>query len=152
MAQPPTKIAGPVLRAGLTEVFVTGIVTRWIRVNANPIAMAAVKAQMDVLADPEIYTRLESVSADFESAIGDVLAAAVGQGTLNRVGSLLQYVPEGGDTGIHGTGGLWSVILEGMVRRGFLFMPSGNIFLSVAHTTDDIDATAVALDKVLAEA
>jgi glutamate-1-semialdehyde 2,1-aminomutase len=61
-------------------------------------------------------------------------------------------VPEGGATGIHGTGGLWSVILEGMVRRGFLFMPSGKVFLSVAHTTDDIDATAVALDKVLAEA
>jgi glutamate-1-semialdehyde 2,1-aminomutase len=39
-----------------------------------------------------------------------------------------------------------------MVRRGFLFMPSGKVFLSVAHTTDDIDATAAALDKVLAEA
>ncbi len=27
-AQPPTKIAGPVLRAGFTEVFVTGILIR----------------------------------------------------------------------------------------------------------------------------
>ena len=34
-AQPPTKIAGPVLRAGFTEVLVTGMPTRWIRVSAE---------------------------------------------------------------------------------------------------------------------
>jgi len=40
-AQPPTKIAGPVLLAGLTEVLVTGMLIRWISVNARPIAMPA---------------------------------------------------------------------------------------------------------------
>jgi len=29
------------LRAGFTEVFVKGILTRWINVSANPIAMGA---------------------------------------------------------------------------------------------------------------
>ncbi len=33
--------AGPVLRAGLTEVLVTGIETRWIKVRHKPIASAA---------------------------------------------------------------------------------------------------------------
>src|SRR6201999_2986258 len=38
---PPANNAGPVLRAGLTEVFVTGIDTRWIRVRARPIGIPA---------------------------------------------------------------------------------------------------------------
>ena len=38
-AQPPTKIAGPVLRAGFTDVLVTGMLTRWISVSARPIGM-----------------------------------------------------------------------------------------------------------------
>src|SRR6516164_5587956 len=38
---PPANSAGPVLRAGLTEVFVTGIDTRWIKVKASPIGIPA---------------------------------------------------------------------------------------------------------------
>ena len=38
---PPANSAGPVLRAGLTEVLVTGIDTRWIKVSARPIGMPA---------------------------------------------------------------------------------------------------------------
>jgi hypothetical protein len=41
MAQPPTNRAGPVLRAGLTEVLVTGMLIRWIRVRQRPIAIGA---------------------------------------------------------------------------------------------------------------
>src|SRR4051812_38019996 len=50
-AAPPTKRAGPVLRAGLTEVFVTGIEIRWIRVRARPIGMPAkpVAAPLEVV-------------------------------------------------------------------------------------------------------
>ncbi|MER6973694.1 aminotransferase class III-fold pyridoxal phosphate-dependent enzyme [Nocardioides sp. NPDC000445] len=117
--------------------------------NANPIAMAAVTATMGVLADPSVYERLEAVSEQFEATIGKVLADTPGGGSLNRVGSLLQYVPEGGATGIHGTGGLWNDILDGMLRRGFLFMPSGKVFLSAVHSADDVDATAEALAAVL---
>ena len=52
-------------------------------------------------------------------------------------------------TGLHGTGGRWGEILEGMLRSGFMFMPSGKVFLSTAHTSSDIDATAEALEQVL---
>ena len=41
MAQPPTNSAGPVLRAGLTEVFVTGMLIRWISVSPSPMAIGA---------------------------------------------------------------------------------------------------------------
>jgi hypothetical protein len=32
-AQPPTKMAGPVERAGFTDVLVTGMLIRWMRVR-----------------------------------------------------------------------------------------------------------------------
>src|SRR5262245_16200107 len=41
IAQPPTNSAGPVLRAGFTDVLVTGIETRWINVSASPMASGA---------------------------------------------------------------------------------------------------------------
>ena len=93
----------------------------------------------------------ETLSAEFERTVGSVLASAPGRGSLNRVGSLLQYFPDDGSTGLHGTGGLWDGILDGMLRHGFLFMPSGKVFLSTAHTPSDIEATAEALEKVLGE-
>jgi len=40
-AQPPTNSAGPVLRAGFTDVFVTGMLTKWMSVSASPIAIPA---------------------------------------------------------------------------------------------------------------
>lgn len=40
-AQPPWKIATAVLRAGLTEVLVTGMLIKWMRVSARPMAMGA---------------------------------------------------------------------------------------------------------------
>lgn len=40
-AQPPTKIAGPVLRAGFTDRLVTGTPIRWISVRPSPMAMGA---------------------------------------------------------------------------------------------------------------
>ena len=40
-AQPCWTIAGPVERAGLTDVFDTGIDTRWIITSVKPMAMPA---------------------------------------------------------------------------------------------------------------
>jgi len=38
---PPAKIAGPVLRAGFTDVLVMGIEITWMRVSPSPIGMPA---------------------------------------------------------------------------------------------------------------
>jgi len=117
--------------------------------NSNPIALAAVVAAMEAYAEPAVYARLEAVSAELDTRLGAVLAAAPGGGRLNRVGSLLQYVPEGGGTGLHGTGGMWGQILDGALRNGVLFMPSGKVFLSAAHTSADVDVTVSAVDAAL---
>lgn len=41
IAQPPTKRATPVLLAGLTDVLVTGMLMRCIRVRPKPMAIGA---------------------------------------------------------------------------------------------------------------
>ncbi len=58
---PPANRAGPVLRAGLTEVFVTGIDTRWISVSARPIGIPAKPeaAPLDVV--PMMMNRKKNV-------------------------------------------------------------------------------------------
>ncbi|MEU0599423.1 aminotransferase class III-fold pyridoxal phosphate-dependent enzyme [Streptomyces sp. NPDC006393] len=135
-------------RAELVDQVTAGVVHAGT-FNANPIALAAVEATMRVLADPAVYELLERTSSEFEALVGGLLGASPDFGRFNRIGSLLQYVPTGGATGLHGTGGIWTEILEGMLRQGFLFMPSGKIFLSTAHTTADMEATAEALDRLL---
>jgi glutamate-1-semialdehyde 2,1-aminomutase len=96
-----------------------------------------------------VYDALEAISTEFHDVVGTALRSVPDGGSFNRVGSLLQYVPATGATGLHGTGGLWTPILEGMLRQGFLFMPSGKVFLSTAHSTSDVEATAHALESVL---
>ncbi|MGI5467141.1 aspartate aminotransferase family protein [Streptomyces sp. CA-132043] len=135
-------------RAGLIDQVTDGVVHAGT-FNGNPIALAAVHATMGALADPAVHHTLESVSAQFERVIGDLLASAPQAARLKRVGSLLQFDQAGDATSLHGAGGLWPQILEGMLAGGVVFMPSGKIFLSTAHERADIDATAEALDKVL---
>jgi glutamate-1-semialdehyde 2,1-aminomutase len=157
--QPDLSVFGKAMAGGFTQSAVVGRADLIDQVtagvvhagtfNANPIALAAVAAMMEVLADPTVYDALEAVSIAFHDLVGGALGSVPDSGSFNRVGSLLQYVPATGVTGLHGTGGLWNVILEGMLRQGFLFMPSGKGFLSTAHTIRDVEATAHALETVL---
>ncbi|MGN6723000.1 MAG: aspartate aminotransferase family protein, partial [Marmoricola sp.] len=159
--RPDLSVFGKAMAGGLTQSAVVGRsdlidqVTAGVvhagTFNSNPLALAAVEATMRALAEPGVYETLETISNEFEECVGAVLAKEAGRGSLNRVGSLLQYVPEGGATGLHGTGGLWDRILERMLRQGFLFMPSGKVFLSTTHTSADVEATAGALERVLTQ-
>src|SRR5215213_5812662 len=54
-------MAGPVDRAGLTDVFVTGIVIRWISVRQNPIASGANCVGASLLVEPRITIRKKKV-------------------------------------------------------------------------------------------
>ena len=137
-------------RADLVDAVERGVVHAGT-FNANPVALAAVEATMEVLADTTVHDALEDISATFEGVVGRVLGSAPGAGSLARVGSLLQYLPGDGHTDLHGTSGLWGRVLEGMLRRGFLFMPSGKVFLSTAHTESQVRQTAEAWADVLTE-
>ena len=58
---PPANSAGPVLRAGLTEVLVTGIEMRWMRVRARPIGMPAKPAAAPFDVVPMMTKRKKNV-------------------------------------------------------------------------------------------
>jgi hypothetical protein len=51
-----------VLRAGLTEVLVTGMLMRWISVSARPMAIGAKPAGARLSVEPRITTRKPAVS------------------------------------------------------------------------------------------
>ena len=61
-AQPPTKKAVAVLRAGFTEVLVTGMLIRWISVRQRPIAIGAMTALDRLSVAPWITKRNIAVS------------------------------------------------------------------------------------------
>ena len=60
---PPAKKATPVLRAGLTEVLVTGMLIRWIRVRARPMAMGAKPLGAPSLVAPMMMNTKKPVSS-----------------------------------------------------------------------------------------
>ena len=59
LADGPTsyKRAGPMLRAGLTDVLVTGMLIRWINVRPSPIAMGAKPTGAFPCVEPMIMNR-----------------------------------------------------------------------------------------------
>src|SRR5271163_407434 len=61
ICSPPANNAGPVLRAGLTEVLVTGIETRWISVSARPIGIPAKPAAAPFDVVPMMMNRKKNV-------------------------------------------------------------------------------------------
>lgn len=63
-AQPPTKSAGRVERAGFTEVLVTGMLMTWMRVSAKPMGMAAKPADARRLVAPRITKIKPAVSTN----------------------------------------------------------------------------------------
>ena len=78
-------MAGPVLRAGLTDVLVTGMLTRWIKVSASPIARPAAPAVDRWCVAPRMTIRNMKRHHDFGNNAcqqrilsGRVLAVAVG--------------------------------------------------------------------------
>ncbi|WP_063007208.1 aspartate aminotransferase family protein [Nocardia kruczakiae] len=157
--RPDLSVFGKAIAGGFTQSAVVGRadiidlvehgLTHAGTFNGNPIALAAVKAAMELSATPGVFDKLEDLGDAFEQAITDVLASAGAPGSLRRVGSLVQFVPRGQATSLHGTDGLWAEIAAGMLESGVVFMPSGKIFLSTAHTLADIQETAARLGRVL---
>ena len=67
IAVPPENSAGPVLRAGLTLVLVTGIEIRWISVSPRPMAIGAKAAGGD---KPQRHGRVQVTAGDVANRKG----------------------------------------------------------------------------------
>jgi len=62
IAAPPTKTAGPKLRAGLTEVPSTGMPTRWIKTSLKPMAIQANPLDASLCVAPKMTKRNSAVN------------------------------------------------------------------------------------------
>ena len=126
--------------------------------SGNPLALAAGITMLQALAAPDFYTRLEEKGQAFEATIRPILDRYADRLSYNRVGSLSTIFFCSG--GVHSNSDAkradtetYARYFRGMIERGIYLPPSQFecIFLSMAHTQEDFDRTAAAMDEVLRE-
>ena len=126
--------------------------------SGNPLALAAGITMLQTLAEPDFYTRLEEKGQAFEATIRPILDRYTDRLSYNRVGSLstIFFTPGG----VHSNADakrsdteVYARYFRGMIERGIYLPPSQFecIFLSMAHSREDFDRTATAMDEVLCE-
>jgi glutamate-1-semialdehyde 2,1-aminomutase len=125
--------------------------------SGNPLAMAAGRATLEALAVPGFF---ESLAAKTERLTNGIVEAAGRREvdlTLNRVGSLFTAffvdAPVGDYAGARAAdSGHYARFFHALLDAGVYFPPSQfeAVFVSAAHTDDDIEATLEAVDQALA--
>ncbi len=127
--------------------------------SGNPLAVAAGLATLTRLREhPEVYEELERLGARLESGILAVLEEGGYPLSWNRAGAMatLFFTPErvtGWAASSQQDRDRFAAYFHGMLDRGIYLPPSPfeALFLSAAHTDEDIDRTVEAADAVLAE-
>ena len=140
------KIApiGPVYQAGT--------------LSGNPVAMAAGLAQLRLLRDhPDWYARLDDKAGHFFQNLSRVFDHAGVAHTLNYIGSVGSIFFTGGpvknEAGAKTSDtGAFAAYARGMFERKIYVAPSQfeAIFVSMAHTQDELDAALEAASEALA--
>lgn len=125
--------------------------------SGNPLATAAGIATLRVLADRSIYAKLEQLSARLAAGLDTAATAAGIPHTVARVGSMMTlfFNPSAvTDWSVASRSDVasFSRYFWGLIERG-MYMPCSQfeaLFVSAAHTADDIDATVSAAHQALA--
>lgn len=126
----------------------TGPVYQAGTLSGNPIATAAANATLDILADKGCYEKLESSAAMLETGLVEAAKDAGVAVTINRVGSIqscfftdrpVRTFDDVQSTNIR----QFKKFFAGMLGRGIYLAPSAYeaMFVSLAHSTDDIGST-----------
>ena len=126
--------------------------------SGNPLALAAGITMLRELAAPDFYERLEAQGLAFEARIRPILERYSDRLSYNRVGSLstIFFRPSGVRSNAEARESdteTYARYFRGMIARGIYLPPSQYecIFLSMAHSAEDFDRTASAMDEVLRE-
>ena len=139
--------AGPVYQAGT--------------LSGNPLAMAAGYAALTHIKDhPEVYDELEKKSAYLENGFKENMGKLNKQFAINRAGSMLTLFfykgkVESFQSAVKSDTILFGKYFNEMLKRGIYLAPSQfeAIFISTAHTTEDLDKTIRAhfesLEKII---
>lgn len=126
--------------------------------SGNPLALSAGIAMLQELNRPGFYEELEAQGARFEQAIRPLLDKYADKLSYNRCGSLCTiFFRSGGVTSNaeakQANTEQYTVYFRRMLQEGIYLPPSQFecIFLSMAHTTEDYERTAKAMELALAE-
>jgi glutamate-1-semialdehyde 2,1-aminomutase len=122
--------------------------------SGNPVAVAAGLAQLRLL-DDEAYAGLERRARRLMSGLADAFAGAGVAAQIQSVASMFSIfftdAPVRSFADAQAADhGLYARFFNGMLGRGHYFPPSGYeaIFVSLAHSEDDLDATVAAAKDV----
>jgi glutamate-1-semialdehyde 2,1-aminomutase len=126
--------------------------------SGNPVAMEAGCAVLAALREPGVYEQLEALGARLEQGLRAAIATAGITAQVNRVGSLATLFFTDRPVGCWDDAATCDTVrfaryFNGMLERGFLIAPSQYeaLFLSLAHTSAEIDAFAEAAAAVLTD-
>jgi glutamate-1-semialdehyde 2,1-aminomutase len=116
---------------------------------ANSIAVAAALAALDELTTPGVYegvhARCERLYAGLQQILHDARLPAhvVGVGPVMQIWFSEHPIRNYRDAARYASHGKFRAWWEGMLDRGVLFHPHAfeNLFVSFAHTDDDIQQT-----------
>jgi len=125
--------------------------------SGNPLAMTAGIVLLDMLAEPGVYERLDRLSATLHAGL---LASALRHGVPaygTRVGSIgtlfFSSTPVTDYAGARASDtAAYARFFNGMIERGVYLAPAQfeAVFVSLAHSDEDIQATIRAADEVFA--
>jgi glutamate-1-semialdehyde 2,1-aminomutase len=124
--------------------------------SGNPVAMAAGMATLKELADGKVYQRLEELGAQLEAGMVNAAKSAKVPVQFKRIGSMFcGYFTETPvhnlTDAMHSDRARFAKYFHGMLNEGIYLAPSQFEagFISVAHTSQDIDKTVNAAAKVM---
>ncbi len=144
-------------RREIMELVADGTVSIAGTYSANSIAVAAAHASLEWLADPTRYELLEQRAHRLREGLEQARRDAGVAGSVVGVGGVLQIwfadapIRSYRDAIEHARPAHFRVFFEEMLDRGVLFHPNHleNLFVSFAHTDDDIDRTIEAAREAL---
>jgi glutamate-1-semialdehyde 2,1-aminomutase len=124
--------------------------------SGNPLAMAAGIAALEELRDAKAYDQLEQLGAQLEQGLREAAASARVPVQLQRIGSMFcgyfnsEPVHNLADA-LRSDRARFAKFFHGMLAEGIYLAPSQFEagFISLAHTTGDIDQTVAAAANVL---
>ena len=126
--------------------------------SGNPVAMAAGLALLAELEKPGTYEKLEALGARLEAGVRDAIEASGVSASINRVGSVATLFFTPGpvvdwESASKSDTEMFARYFKGMLDRGFTIAPSQYeaLFLSVAHTEEDVDRFVAAVRETLSE-
>lgn len=125
--------------------------------SANVIAVAAANAAVDELSEPGMYEGLYARSNRLMDGLTKVFrdtnlpARVVGLGPVLQVWFAGKTISNYRDAARHCDHDMFRLWWEGMLDRGILFHPGAyeNLFVSFAHSNDDVDQTLAMAREVV---